>query len=181
MAEILKARCPFNPGKQVGDTHMLVLIPQTVDEKPFTLNLLEKLIKKPKEKEASRFAFYSDDVNNEPGENPIENSYWILMTKDVIPGSLEKTYEEQKKLVEEKGTGVYALPSAIEAAASILMHYFKTDEHLYGQDPWNSFTRCQEKVKEDPWPVAIGGFYREELRVAYLSDSHCGVAAARKF
>ena len=104
------------------------------------------------------------------------------MTKDVIHGSRNKTYGEQKQLVEEKGAGVYELPSAIEAAASILMHYFKTDECLYGQDPW-TYTRCQKTVTEAQWPVAIGGFSPGGLVVFDFWDGFglFGVAAVRKF
>ena len=182
MAEILQDRCPFNPEKKVKDTHMLVLIPQTVDGKPFTLNLLQELIQKHKEKEASRFEIYSDQVKNELGDKQCEEAHWILMTKDVIPGSRNKTYDEQKQLVKEKREGVYELPSAIEAAASILMHYFKTNEHLYGQHPW-TYTRCQETVIENQWPVAIGVFSPGGLYVIYSDwdDYGFGVAAAWKF
>jgi hypothetical protein len=182
MAEILKARCPFNPGKQVKDTHMLVLIPQTVNGKPFTLNLLQELIQKHKEKEASRFTYYSDRVKNELGDKQFGEAHWILMTKDVIPDSQSKTYKEQKQLVKKKGADVYELPRAIEAAASILMHYFKTNEHLYGQDPW-ILTRCQEAVTENQWPVAIGRFSRGGLLVDddWVARSIIGVAAVRKF
>ena len=183
MAETLKAPCPFNPEKQVGDTHMLVLIPKTVNSKPFTLNLLQELIQYPKEKTATAFNFYSRAVKEELGETSIENSYWVLMTKDVIPGSRNKIYCEQKQLVKEKGAGFYELPSAIEAAASILMDYFKTDEHLYGQAPW-TFTRCQEIVTQAQWPVAIGGFSREGLIVdddCWGEGSFLGMAAVRKF
>jgi len=187
MAEILKARCPFNPRKQVGDTHMLVLIPKTItlggEEKPFTLNLLQELIKKPKGKTTTTFYHYSEAVKEKLGKTSIQKSYWILMTKDVIPGSRNKTCCEQKQLVEKKGTDGYELPRAIEAAASILMHYFKTDEKLYGQDPW-TFTRCQEKVKENQWPAAIGGFSGKGLYVNHVwIDEYYfrGVAAVRKF
>ena len=181
MAETLKAPCPFNPRKQVGDTHMLVLIPQTVNGKPFTLNLLQELIKNPKEKTATHFRVYSRPVKEVLGDTSIENSYWVLMTKDVIPDSRNKPYNDQKRLVQEKEADGYKLPSAIEAAASILMHYFKTDEHLYVRDPW-TFTRCQETVTEDQWPVAIGGFSPGGLHVddGWIDDD-CGVAAVRKF
>ena len=124
MAEILKSQCPFNPGKQVRDTHMLVLIPQTVDGQPFTLNLLQELIGNPKEKAASR-SIYCDAVKDDLGDKQFGEAHWILMTKDIIPGSRNKTYDDQKQLVQEKEVDGYELPSAIEAAASILMHYFK--------------------------------------------------------
>ena len=185
MAETLKALCPFNPGKQVGDTHMLMLIPQTVNGKPFTLNLLQELIGSPQGKDATSFAYYASSVKEALGDAQTARPYWILMTKNVIPGSRNKTYGEQKQFVQEKGADVYELPSAIEAAASILMHYFKTDECLYGQDPW-TYTRCQETVTEDQWPVAIGGFSRGGLFVGDVSPfafycAYGGAAAVRKF
>ena len=182
MVEILKSQCPFNPGQKVKDTHVLVLIPETVNGKPFTLNLLQELIQNPKEKTATDFRFHSQEVKNQLAETPIEKSDWVLMTKDVIPGSRNKTYDKQKQLVQEKGAGDYELPSAIEAAASILMHYFKTDEHLYGRHPW-TFTRCQETVTEHQWPVAIGDFSRGALYAFSWQSSGlvCGVAAVRKF
>jgi len=188
MPEILKSQCPFNPGKQVRDTHMLVLIPQTVDGQPFTLNLLQELIGNPKEKAASRFKEYSrfkdyhDAVKDDLGDKQFGEAHWILMTKDIIPGSRNKKYREQKQLVQEKEVGGYELPSAIEAAASILMHYFKTDECLYG-DPSTTYTRCQETVTENQLPVVIGGFSPGGLDVCGNWDAYdvFGVAAVRKF
>ncbi|NRA91011.1 MAG: hypothetical protein HRU43_07815, partial [Simkaniaceae bacterium] len=84
MVEILKSRCPFNSGQKVKDTHVLVLIPKTVNGKPFTLNLLQELIQNPKEKTATDFRFYSRPVKEVLGYTSIENSYWVLMTKDVL-------------------------------------------------------------------------------------------------
>jgi len=150
------------------------------------LNLLQELIQKHTEKEASRFAYYSDEVKNELGDKQCEKAHWVLMTKDVIPGSRNKIYSEQKQLVQDKGAGVYELPRAIEAAASILMHYFKTDEYLYGKDPRKTFTRCQETFINQR-PVAIGCFSRGGLvvcydwRVSLYGSGSGGVAAVRKF
>ncbi|MDN3509252.1 MAG: hypothetical protein P0S93_04480, partial [Candidatus Neptunochlamydia sp.] len=186
MAETLKALCPFNPRKQVGDTHMLVLIPKTVNNKPFNLNLLHELIQTSKQEKArANFHLYSEKVKAELGEISPENSYWVLMTKDVIPGSQNKTYDYEKKLVHTKGKGrgSYKLPSAIEAAASILMHYFKTGERLYRENP-GTYTRCQEtvteKVTQKQCPVIIGSFSPYGLNVIYSFGSNSteeGVAA----
>jgi hypothetical protein len=46
--EILGGLCPFWPEKAVKDTHLLVLMPAAVNDKPFSLNLLSELIKNPK-------------------------------------------------------------------------------------------------------------------------------------
>ena len=187
IADILNAPCPFYSEKQVRDTHMLVLIPKTVNNKPFTLNLLKELIEAHKEKKAFKIAYYSDFVKAELGETQPERAHWILMTKKVVPESLSKTYEEQKKLVQDKGAGDYNLPSAIEAAASILMHYFETNEVFYVQDLGtnvSTYTRCQETITRDnySYPVAIGGYSRKGLIVTEGAfPPHCGAAAVREF
>ena len=109
------------------------------------------------------------------------------MTRDVIPDSRDKTYDDQKKLVQSHAqkTGIpYALPMSLEATAAILMHYVETGERLYTDDPW-TFTRCQEKVTKNQWPTAIGGFAAGGLTVGiglYWSDvSYSGVGCYRKF
>ena len=45
--DILESSCPFWPAKKVKETHLLVLIPQTVNGKALTLDYLEQLIQKP--------------------------------------------------------------------------------------------------------------------------------------
>ena len=45
--QILSASCPFWPSKKVHETHLLVLVPQTVGGKPLTLKTLGELVKKP--------------------------------------------------------------------------------------------------------------------------------------
>ena len=112
------------------------------------------------------------------------------MTKEVIPGSRNKTYDDQKQLFQESQSNGYELPIAIEAAASILMHYFKTDKYLYGQDP-KTFTRCKEIInpqsqwRDGPCPVVIGGFSNwgidVEASIGRRSAERVGVAAVRKF
>jgi len=181
MDKILKSQCPFNPGKQVGNTHTLVLIPQTVNSRFFTWNLLEELIKTPQGKNSINL--YSDV----PLEFQIAKSNWILMTKDVIPSSRNKTYYEQNQLVQEKGKGSYDFPVAIEAAVSILMHDFKTDERLYeSRGNLLTYIRCQETVRtlRGSTELSIGNFNESfGLRCVCFHIVHddFGVAAVRRF
>lgn len=46
--EILKSQCVYWPDKRVEDTHLLVLIPKTVDGNALTLNSLGELIQRPR-------------------------------------------------------------------------------------------------------------------------------------
>ncbi|MDN3509458.1 MAG: hypothetical protein P0S93_05565 [Candidatus Neptunochlamydia sp.] len=184
MAEALESPCPFHPLKQMGDTHILVLIPQTVNDKPFTLNLLYQLLCNNKAKNPLGFARYSTSIQKGLGKNAIRLPYWVLMTKDVIPNSRSKSYKEQITLVRDKGKGFYDIPSAVEVAASIVMHYLKTGEVLYGTKPL-TYTRCKEILKRGN-PMAVGAFSSfKELEVVEGNTSPTttanGMAAIRRF
>ena len=131
---ILDSRCPFWPRKKVRDTHLLVLVPETVDGKPFTLNLLGELIQSPKAGSyGTKYRCYDDAVKQALGNLSSSRSYWVLMTRDVLPNSRGKTYEDQKKLVAEhaqRESLPYEIPRALEAATAILLHHARTGERL---------------------------------------------------
>ena len=54
IVKILKAPCPYWPTKKVIETHLLVLIPETINRRPLTLTSLGELIKKPLQDSASQ-------------------------------------------------------------------------------------------------------------------------------
>lgn len=65
--EILQSPCPFFPGKNVYETHLLMLIPQTVNGKSLTLNYLEGLVKRPKQGSVTQLRDYSGSgVSRQP-------------------------------------------------------------------------------------------------------------------
>ena len=88
--------CPFWPGQKIGETHALVLVPERVNGEDFNdMNALYSLIQRPQEGTKMKF------IPRDPlcFRRPSEGAYWVLMTKDVIPASLGKTYEEQESLL----------------------------------------------------------------------------------
>ena len=56
--QILASPCPIWPGKTIQETHMLTLIPATVNNQPFTLKTLGELIKQPKTGPATQFKYF---------------------------------------------------------------------------------------------------------------------------
>jgi hypothetical protein len=183
---ILGSACPIWPERKVRDTHLLVLIPATVDGAPFTLNLLEELIQRPKNGgHETRYRYYDNDVNAQFGAASPECSYWLLMTRDVLEGSRSKSYSAQKALVESHASRTgdpYAVPRALEAATAILMHHARTGERLFGDAPY-TYTRCQE-LEDGQYPVIVGGFEPSGLNVyfnRYVYYNSHGVAGCRKF
>ena len=189
--DILHSPCPFWAGKSVRDTHLLVLIPSTVADKPFSLNLLGELIKSPKGGgHSTKYSFYDSDIQRVLGDQSPEHSYWVLMTRDVLEDSRNKDYSVQEALVAARVRETslpYVLPGVLEAATVILSHYVRGGERLYSDKP-AVYTRCQESVKElfsiVSCPVVVGGLSAEGLFVSsgFSSRSNfSGVASLRKF
>ena len=106
------------------------------------------------------------------------------MTKDVIPGSRNKRYGEQQKIVAElteKSLISYEVPETLESAACILSQYFfDSKTRLFSDKPW-TYTRCKEEVQG--CQIVVGGFALAGLHVDYYNydDAVIGVAALRKF
>jgi hypothetical protein len=181
--EILNSPCIFWSGKKVRDTHLLVLVPEKVNGRAFHLDSLAELIKSPKSGHKTEYRYYGSDVKKDLGTKSL-GSHWALMTKDVIPESRNKTYDNQKALVQKHAQSSkipYEPPKALEAATAILMHHVETGERLYGDNPL-TYTRCQEKVNNNQWPAAIGDFSSGGLRVSdfYWNGDLYGVGCVRK-
>jgi hypothetical protein len=187
MATILDGPCPFWPDQLVRDTHLLVLIPATVGGVPFTLNQLGELIKHPKNGgHRTKYRQYNNLVKAQIGEQSPPSSYWLLMTRDILPNSRSKTYDAQKALVAAYASKLglpYEMPHALEAATAILLHHAREGERLFGDAPW-TYTQCQEKVDKNRYSVFVGGFSSGGLNVHYdyfVYDVHHGVSCLRKF
>ena len=181
--KILNEPCSFWPDKKVKETHLLVLIPNTVNEKPFTINYLEELIQKPKSGHATKYSYYWGGAKEAVGDKSYP-SHWFLMTRDIIPGSRCESYSKccDKIANHRKKTDVpYELPNLLEATASILMHYVKTGEKLYNDYPW-IYTYSQDFF-EDSIPLGVGDFSPSGLCIGYynIDGEYLGVAGCRKF
>ena len=179
--DILSASCPYWPDKKVSETHMLVLIPEKVNGRPLTLKTLGELVQTPKKGNAS--SYYKNSFLHTYGDTPAPASHWILMTRDVIPGSRKQTFTTQKALPKGGDT----VPKLLDAIAAIFMQNASGGKHGYGRDPL-TYTRCEEPYNE--WQMVVGGLASllapgGGLRVVsnYCFDDYgcVGVAAARKF
>jgi hypothetical protein len=179
---VLEGPCPFHDGRKVKDTHLLVLVPATVDGRPFTLDLLQTLITEPKNGGyASEYGTYWPLAKQEIGPRPAFHSQWVLMTKEVVPGTGEKCWDDQ----EETLGNSHIAPTVLQAATCILMHYTKTGQRLYHRDPQSQgidervdtgvhhilHTRTNSKIGED---VALVGLSLPgKLTIQATHPTHC--------
>lgn len=182
IARILESRCPIFPEKRVMDTHMLVRLPKTLNG-GLTLKSLGELAKKYFSDSNSGYRFIWAAIVQELGDKSIDKSHWVLMTKDVLPGSKNKSYGEQQKIVAdlaEKSLISYEVPETLESAVCILSQYFGSNIRLFSDNPW-TYTRCKDKVQG--YQTVVGAFAPAGLYVTSVSYDYdrIGVAALRKF
>lgn len=97
--QILKSRPRFLNGKSVEETHMLVLIPSSINGKPLTLNSIGDLVESPLQGHKTGYRYIWSEMFTEHGEKSVNASYWVLMSKDVLPKSRNKNYSAQQELV----------------------------------------------------------------------------------
>ena len=81
--QILNAPCPMWPEKKVYETHLLTIIPETVNGQSLNLRFLRELVLHPLKGPSTRYSYYY----NEYVDPPAPRSHWTLLSRDVIPGS----------------------------------------------------------------------------------------------
>jgi hypothetical protein len=169
------------PEKKAIDTLMLVRLPKTLNG-GLTIKSLGKLAKKYFPKSNSGYRHIWDAIIRERGDKSIDKSKWVLMTKDVLPGSKSKTFGEQHSIVADlakKSLINYEVPEILESAACILSQYFGSNRRLFSNCP-GTYTICKERAQGIQ--TVVGGFAPDGLDVYnFLDRVIIGVAALRKF
>lgn len=143
--------CPIwgSRGKTIGDTHVLFLVPKKLsDNKATTINRLRRIAKKhiPNlQIHHKQFKVFKNDSQY------IHQSYWVLMTKDILPISGGRPFSLE--LLEDG----YDVPHLIEADICMLTQYLRGREltnkstYFYHQTE----TYCQET--RDGFRSIVGG------------------------
>jgi len=154
-----------------------------VNGEPLTLKLMDSLVQKPKKgnkmKFAKVFSFYDH------GKTIVNESHWVLMTKDVIPNSRNKSYFDQKQLVQtyNKHEIEYEVPKLLDVAVSVFMEYVQTGKRILSDEPW-IYARCREQESiSGNYQMIVGGFSLSGLYVGhdYDDDFNDGLCVSRKF
>ncbi|MCH9626725.1 MAG: hypothetical protein S4CHLAM2_03530 [Chlamydiales bacterium] len=169
LKSILQETCPFFPNKKVEDTHVLVFIPNKINDCPMSLNALIRFANESdNQKLADCVKELPPDIKNEIGDIPISSSGWVLMTRSVIPDSKNKTYDAQRALFSAHQADCrvdYSLPSCLESFICVLATFLKFGDRLFFETS-NTFpyTRCAETM-QGKFPVCVGPFTNKGLSV----------------
>lgn len=159
---------------------MLVRLPKTLNGR-LTLKSIGELAKRYFRDTTNGYQYIWPQIFNELGDKSIDRSCWVLMTKDVFPGTRGKSYVEQQEIVAklEKSLIGYKVPETLDAAVCILSQYFDSGTCLFSNKPV-TYTRCKEKISSQ---LVVGGFSLYGLCVndnAPEHDDFIGVAVLWK-
>ncbi len=180
ISDFLNCPCPLFPGKKIKETHILTLIPKTVNRRLLTFEVLEQLVKSAGKGKVTKFLYIWDKIAK---LQKSAESHWVLMTKYLLPKSKKMSYVKQELQVRElarQTTAPYEVPKTFDAVVSVFMHYIKTGERLFNHFPL-SFCRCQEQMLGPNYHIVIGCFSSAGLSVTYAAndeDEDIGVAAS---
>jgi hypothetical protein len=196
ICEIFEGACPAyrDPNINIKNTHMLSLIPEEFE----TLNHLENDILKPYgeanyPKDRNPLRFESPVIQEGYAYAPFAPTHWVLMTKDVLPESLSKTWDEQVALVDALSRQAlvnYEIPTLQECLVALITHKVATGEPLYSAGAnWDPLTFTHVKQAFLERHLYVGGWRAEEGRFGPLgvriygitsgAPWHIGIAALR--
>lgn len=224
--QILDSKCPVYDGQnkpdgtpyKIKDTHILYLIPKELGTlRHFQEDILNPYGARayPEERDPLQFRYYLEKVYDKDGESSVQDSlfttpfadtHWVLMTKDVLPGSLRQPWlpglfgssgplkqpsrNDHVELIKElarKAFTAYEMPTLQENLSVIALHKVATKENFYYRiNALNNLrTYICARVQESSLgcPV-VGGVIPVKMcnYLHYLNvPLDVGVAALRKF
>ena len=170
------------PERKATDSLMLVRLPKTLNG-GLSINSLGTLATQHFPANVNGYRNIWANIVQQLGNQSISESYWVLMTKDVLPGSRSQSYPTQQQMVAdlaEQSLRGYRVPGTLEAITCILSQYFDSSMRLFSDKPW-TYTRCLENI--GGYQLIVGGFAPAGLDVIYSYDvsGHVAVASLRKF
>jgi hypothetical protein len=169
---VLNSPCPFNPDKMVRETHFAFVGLDHV-----TIAELQKLYPQSGQ---PRFYSYEDSwyvyVKEKFATKTTLALRWYLLLKDIVPGSENRTFEEQQAMLPRE----YEVPSAVAETAKNLFVFQKTGKHA---NP-NRYARTAD-LDSVRHRVVVGYCDAKGVDVSYWRDDDrddvVGVSMSRKF
>ncbi len=188
--ELLESECPLHRGKKIKDTHLLVLVPKSVNGKPYTALELNELCAT-RRGSGDRLIYdgekWANAWKSKPwASTPQSESEWLLIPKsdpDPQKVSEEKHFRSKKiaaqQTVHDTHYSDYREVKTVELMTAVLLHDLVNGERLLPD-----CLRCQEE-NASGGRVCVGVFNAFGLKVVdgYDDDGHdfIGRALARKW
>lgn len=179
LKNFLAENCTIWPGKKRSETHIVVpLFPHVVINDAIIPLTLESLDQLDKSCGGPGYSFLCDRI---PRNNLAEKEFrYAVMTNDVIPGSRNRTYHDQLKLLPPG----YEPPGVFDAARAMLWENRRSGKRYFNDKPW-TYTRCKETILG--CSLVVGCFASNGLGITihnlqgYYDNGSVGIAGWRKF
>ena len=175
MLDALGSPCPFFDNMLVAQSHICVLMPKKLNNKPLTWGSLQSYL------QAKNFII--TPPQQKLLDVSIEKSYWFIITKEALPCS-NKEYDSDPLKLEPPQEG-YRLPNMLEAVVSIVLYFLQTRENLFK----DSYTYCGDNELAAKKSLIVGDLSEIESRGNFLGVFHqrtcnprsVGMTAVREF
>jgi hypothetical protein len=191
--ELLESDCPLHPGEKIKDTHILMLVPKTVNREPYSaLKLAELCVGRKGSGDTLITPKYKEWKECDWAKAPQEASEWVLLPKrDPDPKRVPaERHFRGKNIAAQQSVhtdhyGEYREVKVLEVMTAALLNDVVNGEPRM-LDCWN-YLRCVEP-NASGGRVLVGNFDANGLRVdveigdacdAFVYD-HIGRALARK-
>jgi hypothetical protein len=140
LARLLEEPCEIwaDNGVKVLHTHFLFYIPKSVFGQTMTLALYEKLLMTQNRGQVPGL-WYSDDFPKiQMEDQEIQGGYWLLMTRDAVPGTRAQGFDKAKRVIESAG---YLVPTYFEVLLAVTLNYVKFSERILKGDVSEGFSK----------------------------------------
>lgn len=182
MMQELKSKDPLHPGKLKEETHIPMLFPATVENSSLNLNNFEKLINT----KSIKFSSFVNTVRDKIGNMSIQNPYWALVTRGLVPNTTDMSYEEQVEVLRENG---YEPLTALEATVCTIMRDISSKENLLPKNVWTRTVEIAERhesrftKKVTEHHVVIGNLGENGLQIHYhkMDNPFTGMMGIQRF
>lgn len=178
--DVLNSPCPFNSGKLVRNTHFAFLGISGINGQPLTV---AKWLELHPATGQPKFYFNNDPwhVGQPHTDVATMQLRWYLLLKEIVPGSTDKTPEDQVKMLPPE----YEVPTTIVETTKDILVFKKTGERPNG----SQWAACTERtVRTDKvsagYVSCVGSFGECGLRISRwhgYRDDRIGLGASRKF
>jgi MoxR-like ATPase len=187
--KLLESECPLHPGEKIKDTHLLVLVPKTVNGDPYTALKLDELCAERNGSGDTLIYDRADWATSWKSQGwasaPQSRSEWVLIPKsdpDPSKVSADKHFRSKnisaQQEVHETHYPEYREVKALEVMTMVLLYDLTNKERLLPD-----YLRCEEP-NASGGRVCVGSFDASGLRVVGDDDGRdiaaVGRALARK-
>ena len=184
--ELLNSACPLHPGEKIKDTHLLVLVPKTVNGEPYTALKLDELCATRKGSGYPLIYYGFRSWKEQPWASQQQvQSEWVLIPKsdpDPEKVSADKHFRSKniaaQQNVHDEHYGEYREVKTLELMTAVLLYDLANKERLVPE-----YLRCEEP-NASGGRVCVGDFYAAGLRVidddGDFDNLNIGRALARK-